>query len=62
MENKYILINEITQEIIKSSDSLSELQTLASQITTSNKNKSKSLLIKESVSNETVAQYGILLD
>lgn len=62
MENgKYVLINELTEEILKISDSLPELQKAASKLV-SKKGKKPTLLIKESATDEIVQQYGLLLD
>lgn len=58
---KYVLINELTEEILKMSDSLPELQKEASKLS-AKKNKKPTLIIKESATDEIVEQYGLLLD
>lgn len=60
-EAKYILINEITEEILRTSNSLPELQKIASKLSIK-KGKKQTLLIKESATDEIVTQYGLLLD
>lgn len=60
-EAKYILINEITEEILRTSNSLPELQNIASKLSTKKGNK-QTLIIKESATDEIVTQYGLLLD
>ena len=60
-KDKYILINEITDEILKTSDSLPELQKAASKLSIKKGNK-QTLIIKESATDEIIEQYGLLLD
>ncbi len=59
--DKYVLINELTNEILKSSDSLGDLQIAATKLSI-DKHKRKQLIIKESATDEVVQQYGLLLD
>ncbi len=61
-DGKYVLINELTEEILKMSDSLPELQKAASKLSSLKKGKKPTLLIKESATDEIVQQYGLLLD
>lgn len=61
MNSKYVLINEITEQILDKSDDLSELKKLALRMS-NKKGKSQTLIIKESSSDEIIAQFGLLLD
>jgi len=58
---KYILINELTEEILRTSNSLTELQTIASKLS-EKKGVRQTFIIKESATDEVVTQYGLLLD
>lgn len=60
-DGKYVLINELTEEILKMSDNLFELQQEASKLSSKKKGK-QTLIIKESATDEIIEQYGLLLD
>ncbi len=56
--NKYVLISELTNNILKSSDKIEELVELAKPLM----KKGQSLLIKESNTGEILKEFKILLD
>lgn len=56
--NKYVLISEITNAILKSSDKLEDLLEAAKPLM----KKGQSLLIKESNSGEIIKECRLLLD
>lgn len=57
---KYELLNELTQEILRTSDSLEELEEFA--LKEFKKKRNQSFVLKESSKDEVIKQFGILCD
>lgn len=57
---KYQLLNELTQEILRTSDSLEELEEFA--LKEFKKKRNQSFVLKESSKDEVIKQFGILCD
>ncbi len=60
MDKKYILLNEITGAILKSSDDWEEINDFA--LIEHSKRKNETIIIKESSTDFVMKSFGLLLD